>query len=223
MRGEFRRPGSRASLRGTLLGRPSSQRFRSAKDCASGATTTRTLALGDCVLPTLRQTWPRVGPEAAMCVRKISAQCVLQFTPSLAAGCVLHRPVSRVIHCSELSFVFLRVRVFSLRVSDLRGGTLTVFRPSSSSLASPSATPPLPFRREQAPRRRSRLGYRRSSGPTCSIASTAFRGRLDSPRKKRQSPGHVLSIAVSPVGKRPTVMILPQVHLRKPCYDFYFL
>jgi hypothetical protein len=37
-----------------------------------------------------------------MCVRKISAQCVLQFTPSLAAGCVLHRPVSRVIHCSEL-------------------------------------------------------------------------------------------------------------------------
>lgn len=56
------------------------------------------------VYPTLRQTWPRVGPEAAMCVRKISAQCVLQFTPSLAAGCVLHRPVSRVIHCSELSF-----------------------------------------------------------------------------------------------------------------------
>jgi hypothetical protein len=21
----------------------------------------------------------------------------------------------------------------------------------------------------------------------------------------------------------PTIMILPQVHLRKPCYDFYFL
>ena len=57
--------------------------------------------------PTLRQTWPRVRPEAAMCVRKISAQCVLQFTPSLAAGCVLHRPVSRVIHCSELYFHFI--------------------------------------------------------------------------------------------------------------------
>lgn len=52
--------------------------------------------------PTLRQARPRVGPEAAMRVRKISAQCVLQFTPSLAAGCVLHRPVSRVIHCLEL-------------------------------------------------------------------------------------------------------------------------
>lgn len=59
-----------------------------------------------CVYPTLRQTWPRAIPEAAMCVRKISAQCVLQFTPSLAAGCVLHRPVSRVIHCSELCFFF---------------------------------------------------------------------------------------------------------------------
>lgn len=44
-----------------------------------------------------------------MCVRKISAQCVLQFTPNLAAGCVLHRPVSRVIHCSELFFVCFSV------------------------------------------------------------------------------------------------------------------
>ena len=67
------------------------------------------------VSPTLRQTWPRVGPEAAMCVRKISAQCVLQFTPSLAAGCVLHRPVSRVIHCSELFFFFADFRPFCMR------------------------------------------------------------------------------------------------------------
>lgn len=40
-----------------------------------------------------------------MRVQKISAQCVLQFTPSLAASCVLHRSVSRVIHCLELSRV----------------------------------------------------------------------------------------------------------------------
>ncbi|GFR20941.1 hypothetical protein TNCT_20141 [Trichonephila clavata] len=37
-----------------------------------------------------------------MCVRIISDLSVLQFTPNLAAGCVLHRPASRVIHCSEL-------------------------------------------------------------------------------------------------------------------------
>lgn len=49
-----------------------------------------------------------------MCVRKISAQCVLQFTPSLAAGCVLHRPVSRVIHCSELFYFSRPGRDFSL-------------------------------------------------------------------------------------------------------------
>lgn len=56
--------------------------------------------------PTLRQAGPRQKSGAAMCVRKISAQCVLQFTPSLAAGCVLHRPSSRVIHRSELCLIF---------------------------------------------------------------------------------------------------------------------
>lgn len=50
---------------------------------------------------TLRQTNPRTEPEGAMCVQRISAQCVLQFTPSIAAGCVLHRPENRVIHRLE--------------------------------------------------------------------------------------------------------------------------
>lgn len=101
---------SRASLRGTPLGRWSLSRLRSAKDWLPVRPRRRKRPPSASVYPTLRQTWPRVGPEAAMCVRKISAQCVLQFTPSLAAGCVLHRPVSRVIHCSELSF-FLRIGI----------------------------------------------------------------------------------------------------------------
>lgn len=71
--------------------------------------------------PTLRQARPRAGPEAAMRVRKISAQCVLQFTPSLAAGCVLHRPVSRVIHHSELSFCSATSRKpYCVRIFDSR-------------------------------------------------------------------------------------------------------
>ena len=37
-------------------------------------------------------------PGAAMCVRSVDDQCVLQFTLVLAAGCVLHRRTSRVIH-----------------------------------------------------------------------------------------------------------------------------
>jgi hypothetical protein len=37
-----------------------------------------------------------------MCVQSVDDQCVLQFTLINAAGCVLHRPTSRVIHRSEL-------------------------------------------------------------------------------------------------------------------------
>ena len=41
--------------------------------------------------------------RAAMCVRSVDDQGVLQFTLILAAGCVLHRRTSRVIHRQELS------------------------------------------------------------------------------------------------------------------------
>lgn len=40
---------------------------------------------------------------------------------------------------------------------------------------------------------------------------------------KRYALPHLLGTVHSGVVKRQTVMILPQVHLRKPCYDFYFL
>ena len=41
---------------------------------------------------------------AAICVQNVDVQCVLQFTLIHAAGCVLHRHTSRVIHRLELSF-----------------------------------------------------------------------------------------------------------------------
>lgn len=47
---------------------------------------------------TLGRAWPREEPGAAMCVRSVDDQCVLQFTLVLAASCVLHRRTSRVIH-----------------------------------------------------------------------------------------------------------------------------
>ena len=53
-------------------------------------------------IPTLRQTKPRVRPEAAICVRKSSARRVLHFTPLITASCVLHRPANRVIHRLQL-------------------------------------------------------------------------------------------------------------------------
>ena len=84
--------------------RQANRRSDPVQPTGSARTMRRVAVLGKSY-PTLRQARPRGVPEAAMRVRKISAQCVLQFTPSLAAGCVLHRPVSRVIHCSELSFL----------------------------------------------------------------------------------------------------------------------
>ena len=56
--------------------------------------------------PTLRRAWPRDGPLAAICVQNVDVQCVLQFTLIHAAGCVLHRRTSRVIHRLKLSFRF---------------------------------------------------------------------------------------------------------------------
>ena len=39
--------------------------------------------------------------EAAICVQNVDVQCVLQFTLIHAAGCVLHRHTSQVIHRLE--------------------------------------------------------------------------------------------------------------------------
>ena len=56
--------------------------------------------------PTLRRAWPKDGPLAAICVQSVDVQCVLQFTLIHAAGCVLHRRTSRVIHRLKLFFSF---------------------------------------------------------------------------------------------------------------------
>ncbi len=52
---------------------------------------------------TLRQTCLQHGyVESAICVRHVSVSGALQFAVFHAVCCVLHRPASRVIHCSEL-------------------------------------------------------------------------------------------------------------------------
>lgn len=82
-------------------------------------------------------------------------------------------------------------------------------------------------RRPQAPREAGRDGRGRSPGPR-GPGDGAGRARFASGRREREPPP-------TPLGTRggstkrarrqglPPVMILPQVHLRKPCYDFYFL
>ena len=49
-------------------------------------------------LTTLRKIGFQVRLESAESVRMSMTRCVLQFAPINAASCVLHRPVSRVIH-----------------------------------------------------------------------------------------------------------------------------
>ena len=70
-------------------------------------------------LPTLKRAWPKDGPLAAICVQSVDVQCVLQFTLVHAAGCVLHRRTSRVIHrlklCVKFVFPSSSTRGFSRR------------------------------------------------------------------------------------------------------------
>ena len=69
--------------------------------------------------PTLRQTWPRERPGAAICVQDVNVQCVLQFTLIHAAGCALHRHTSRVIHRLEFYLPYRSPR--SVRASGADG------------------------------------------------------------------------------------------------------
>ncbi|GBM54732.1 hypothetical protein AVEN_76241-1 [Araneus ventricosus] len=147
-----------------------------------------------------------------MCVRKISAQCVLQFTPNLAAGCVLHRPVSRVIHCSELYNFYLANRFRKVVVRSRMRSKRCADQHISSSLAPSLGTPLLP-----------------KSGPGNIDTPIIKRHRFEflalrsqlvwkpAPARNHQIHGDPSCISVKPI------MILSQVHLRKPCYDFYFL
>lgn len=47
----------------------------------------------------LKQAYLLEWPEGAICVQRLDDSQVLQFTPGFAVRCVLHRCVSREIHC----------------------------------------------------------------------------------------------------------------------------
>lgn len=146
-----------------------------------------------------------------MRVRKISAQCVLQFTPSLAAGCVLHRPASRVIHCSESFFFFqLRIRLRDDRKKVCELCELEAFidgktepKPSfgSERFSEPRTTRWHPLERW--------LPLRGKRRPSDRSPRSWLRGGTACPRRR---PAVCRTAA--------PIMILPLVHRRKPCYDF---
>ena len=87
----------------------------------------------------------------------------------------------------------------------------------------PLCTPPLTFSHGS-----SSPTSGKATGPTarpgCAAFQRSFSPFLPIPRRKAQEPGGEGRGEVpGPLSEPTTLMILPQVHLRKPCYDFYFL
>lgn len=137
---------------------------------------------------------PSAGrPRAQLAFKDSMVHGILQFTPSIAFRYVLHRCESRDIRCRE-SFCFLE--------------TTRRRRPSRGPGGAGRASVRGPWR---GPRRGS-LGPGRVRPPYLVF-------RESSPRRQgclRTGARVCLLVQVS-------TMILPQVHLRKPCYDFSFL
>ena len=169
---------------------------------------------------------PRVGLlQAQTCNMrsKCRCSCVLQFTLCHAFSSVLHRPPSQLIHCIALCLGFSRLaarngckkKISSCLILSPGRGSKEARNPACwRELLLPSTAPA-----------GSRAAVRHN--PT---AKPATGGRTACTTRGRQAPGprlvaqgndpeFVLNVRRTP---KP-LMILPQVHLRKPCYDFYFL
>jgi hypothetical protein len=145
---------------------------------------------------------------------KCRCSCVLQFTCRRAFSGVLHRPTCQVIHRSGLYFC--------------SGVALPPGEGLASAVTSSQSMVWLCFRRFA----------RRTSFKTWDLAARYryldFSGANPTPRgtarcpQRRETRGAPGALGSGTTGRDRssgalTVMILPQVHLRKPCYDFYFL
>lgn len=124
---------------------------------------------------------------------------ILQFTPSIAFRYVLHRCESRDIRCRESFCVF----------------TTKSQRPRGTRTADGVATGDV-LLSIQIPWRDSRRGFVRF----------APRGEGRGTMGGDAASPHPLFFDNTFAGRsagQASTMILPQVHLRKPCYDFSFL
>ena len=143
---------------------------------------------------------PSAGwPRAQLAFKDSMVRGILQFTPSIAFRYVLHRCESRDIRCRESYVLECRARR----------------RPAARAGAGPVPTV-VPWR---APRRGVSSARR---------AASARGGRVPrggGPEGRACPPAPAASVPSSRVFRsfRVSTMILPQVHLRKPCYDFSFL
>lgn len=131
--------------------------------------------------------------------------CVLQFTRLHAVSCVLHRPTSRVIHHSRFLF---RLFVFRLLLVFQNFCLLHV---CVYCLVTKFFQTVLPH---PAKGKEDSLRVFASLQPFFHQVQPAQRNHTSSAEAELGEPCFLVFVSV---------MILPQVHLRKPCYDFYFL
>ena len=151
---------------------------------------------------------------------KCRCSYVLQFAFRHAVSCVLHRPPSQVIHCTVLFHNKVQLtKKWPKSTTDIsgdsssRGGRARKTRRRAKSFERLNLTQST---RPPAERLAGRTKWSRALAPR-----TASGQRQTSrwPRDKSPETGVFAKLEAS---KKP-LMILPQVHLRKPCYDFYFL
>ena len=130
---------------------------------------------------------------------------ILQFTLLIAFRCVLHRCESQEIRCWKLYFYHLKA--FLLKTYNLIPYTYSrVYKNVIDS---------------QTHLKRS-IHYITTnlSFPKC--LQNMHRRKYEW-NKQQQTCTCSFKPATALATHSPSIMILPQVHLRKPCYDFYFL
>ena len=136
---------------------------------------------------------------------KCQCSCVLQFTRHLRVSSVLHRPLSQMIHCIVLYLAFsdLASERFEKRTNfklDIPTRGDHKLRPKGQSHRPETSRQTIDQPSTVLPVKHTSLTARTSDKPLVPGGYRCSNTRLDKP-----------------------IMILPQVHLRKPCYDFYFL
>ena len=165
---------------------------------------------------------------------KCRCSCVLQFTFRRAVSCVLHRPPSQVIHCIVLSF--WQIQKTERPLSWRKNQTAKFFSFSTSLRGEGLDRNPGSEGRKliaqflwKSPSRETEYCTLRSGPPlptARSLDSSGDVGGVTAKSRRARGARHCcprcFCFSMFDVGRK-SIMILPQVHLRKPCYDFYFL
>ena len=170
----------------------------SAKSAASGSRRRIEPPTRGRTSPTLRRAWPKDGPLAAICVQSVDVPCVLQFTLIHAAGCVLHRRTSRVIH---------RLKLFSLSFCNFFGSPTSTISARQRSRANGSPM----FHRSVYHEEKKGKKKTHAGRPALGSLSLRHGGRWTTWRLCRRLPLSDLPAAPEPELDIPTGQV-PQFH-----------